>query len=143
MLRGNGAANTLSGGGGDDRLVGGFGRDTLAGGADRDTFVFDQRFIKSFTPDIVADFASRDDTMELHASAFTGLTKGVLEDFRLKVIGYGTQTAGVDKSDRILYDKDDGNLYFDRDGAGSQYGRVKFAEVDDDTALSNTDFLIV
>ncbi|WP_286829546.1 M10 family metallopeptidase C-terminal domain-containing protein, partial [Kordiimonas sp. UBA4487] len=58
---GDDSANHLMGEGGDDRLIGGCGDDTLAGGAGADTFVFEADFVR----DLVTDFTSGDDVIDL------------------------------------------------------------------------------
>ena len=135
--------DTVIGGEGSDRLTGGYGNDVLTGGAGGDAFLFLNSLSATKNLDIILDFSHNDDVMQLSASKFIGLDVGTLEDYRFKVIGYDSQTEGVDKSDRILYEKDDGDLFFDRDGSGTEYGRVKFATVSDNTDLNWTDFFII
>lgn len=135
--------DTLIGGEGSDRLTGGYGNDVLTGGAGGDAFLFLNSLSATKNLDIIRDFSHDDDVMQLSASKFAGLDLGTLEDYRFKEIGFDSQTAGVDKSDRILYEKDDGDLFFDRDGSGTEYGRVKFATISDNTSLNWTDFFIV
>ncbi|HWL56778.1 MAG TPA: calcium-binding protein [Paracoccus sp. (in: a-proteobacteria)] len=77
-LIGNGAANQLVGGAGNDtlnglagndRLVGGAGKDVLTGGAGADTFIFNtiQESGKGAARDVIADFVSGVDTIQLSA----------------------------------------------------------------------------
>jgi Ca2+-binding RTX toxin-like protein len=151
-LAGNGRANGLAGGSGndklfgndgDDRLNGGYGNDTLTGGAKNDTFVFANSLNKAENVDTMTDFLHVSDTMELDSSRFAGLFEGTLSAPRFKVIAGATSTKGVDGTDRILYDKSHGDLYFDRDGSATKYARVLFAHVDDRTNLDHTDFMVV
>ena len=76
-------------------------------------------------------------------SVFAGLSLGKLAKSAFALISSTTSNSGVDKADRILYDKGDGDLYFDRDGSGTHYNRVKFAHVADDTVINQTDFFVV
>ncbi len=48
-----------------------------------------------------------------------------------------------DASDRIAYDTDGGQLYFDRDGSGAAFGRVLFAVVDPGLGLTAGEFAII
>ncbi|MBS9778198.1 MAG: hypothetical protein KGV50_05480 [Gammaproteobacteria bacterium] len=50
-------------------------------------------------------------------------------------------TTAKDSNDRIIYDKDNGDLYYDADGNGSTVA-VKFASVTDDTDISYTQFIV-
>lgn len=141
-LVGGSGDDRLAGGAGDDRLAGGAGEDRLWGGAGHDSFVFDAGLNARNNVDEITDFADGDMIL-LSVNVFKGLHEGALEDFRLKEVAYETQTKGVDKSDRVIWEKDDGELFFDRDGSGSKYGRVKFAELKDHADLSHVDFLVV
>ncbi len=63
----------------------------------------------------------------LDYAVFTGLSAGAQASSRVPVEQYGQ---AADNTDRIIYDRDDGILYFDRDGAGDA-NRVRFAILDD------------
>jgi VCBS repeat-containing protein len=77
ILDGGGGADFLSGGAGNDRLIGGAGNDRLEGGAGADTFVFAAQGDSSisalrsdgakFMPDLILDFASGQDKIDLAA----------------------------------------------------------------------------
>jgi Ca2+-binding RTX toxin-like protein len=151
-LYGKEGSDALLGGDGDDalsgfteidRLDGGYGNDDLSGGEGVDTFVFANTLNATKNVDTISDFSHVDDTMELAMSKFIGLAAGTLEDFRLKEISGATSTKGVDSTDRILYDKAHGDFYFDRDGSKTDYARILFAHVADNTSVDNTDFLVV
>lgn len=108
----------LQGGAGDDFLYGGAGNDTLRGGtsaADRgkDGFVFNTPAHSTINHDKIVDFNPVDDTVHLWASAFSGVATGVSE------AAFRTGAKALDPSDRIIYDKATGNLYYDADGNGS------------------------
>ena len=112
----------INGGGGGDRAYGGLGDDILNGGKGRDYLYGDDgadTFFFNVAPgganrDRIGDFRPEDDSIRLENSVFKGLAAGALAPGRFKDIGTGTQ----DANDRILYDSDDGRLYFDRDGLG-------------------------
>jgi serralysin len=78
----------------------------------------------------------------LDNAVFSSLKTGTLSSSSFQLISSGTSSKGVDSNDFILYDKSDGDLYFDRDGSKGRYHRVLFAHVVDGTAMSNIDFHI-
>ncbi|MNU08007.1 hypothetical protein D3C72_2538740 [compost metagenome] len=49
----------------------------------------------------------------------------------------------ADSNDRILYDQDRGDLYYDRDGSGTAYAAVKIAEIANFTTLTHADFFVI
>jgi hypothetical protein len=75
ILRGFAGNDRLVGNGGADRLEGGSGRDILTGGADADIFIFrnGDTGADSLTCDIVADFVSAVDDIDLQIVAGAGL----------------------------------------------------------------------
>ena len=139
---GNSAANALTGNSGANALNGRTGADTLKGGAGADTFVFDTK-LTSGNVDTVGDFSHASDTFDIDNAVFAGLHAGNLAGGAFKLIASASSTKGVDGTDRILYDKTHGDLYFDRDGSGGQYGRVLFAHVTDGIGVDSTDFHVV
>lgn len=144
-LTGDSGRNRLDGGLDDDRLAGGGGKDVLTGGEGNDRFVFDAPLSRSRNVDVIADWSGisgDNDRFALDTAVFKGLSGQSLAANAFTLIANGASTREVDRSDRILYDKAHGDLYFDRDGSGDRYDRVKFAQVDDRTALNPDDFLI-
>jgi Ca2+-binding RTX toxin-like protein len=89
--------------------------------------------------DQVTDYNVAADRIEIDNAVFTGLATGTLaaSAFRANAAGQAT-----DASDRIIYDTDNGHLYFDADGnAGG--GRVRFAILDPGLAMVAAEFLVV
>jgi Ca2+-binding RTX toxin-like protein len=127
--------DTLLGGNGVDSLWGGLGRDTLVGGTGKDIFYFDA--FGSADADKIADFSVKDDTIGLDASFFDALDVGVLS-----AAAYKAGTKATDSSDRIIYDKATGNLYYDPDGNGGQSQQL-IATLSKNLAITNADFLII
>jgi Ca2+-binding RTX toxin-like protein len=132
-LYGRGGDDWLYGGGGGDALYGGAGDDTLTGGAGLDTFVFDPVTVAVGGVDLITDFNSADDTIDL-GQAFTGIGRGSLslEQFR---VGLGAQTS----QEQIIYNKKTGELFFDADGNGPQ-SQVNFAQFSAGTEVTSWDF---
>ncbi len=136
-LTGNALRQTLTGNAGANRLDGGGGNDTMTGGAGADSFQFSAALAGNI--DTITDFNVAADTIRLENAVFIGLSPGTLTtaDFRLN----GTGLAG-DASDRIIYEADTGNLYFDVDGTGAT-ARVQFAVLDAGLVLTSADFLVI
>ncbi len=146
-LTGNTQANTLKaglgndqidGGAGNDLIYGNAGADTLTGGSGADAFVFDTDF-GGGNFDIITDFKAVDDTMQLDNAVFALLPGGVLAASAFAANASGS--AGR-STDRIIYETDTGNLYFDADGTGFGLA-VQFAEIDNRLTLTNADFFVI
>jgi Ca2+-binding RTX toxin-like protein len=129
--------NKLFGGAGDDDLTGGSGIDRLVGGAGRDVFVF-KTALRSAQHDTITDFRAVDDVIRLDNIVFTAFTTlGTMLATRFHV-----GVAAADAGDRIIYDRAEGVLSYDRDGTGSA-AAVIFAVVDPGTALGYQDIVII
>ena len=133
-IYGNAASNSISGGAGNDYLVGGMGSDTLTGGAGKDAFAF-------ATPregiDTIKDFKVADDDFYITRSGFgAGLTAGYIttDQFRLG-------SSAQDGSDRFIYNKGTGAVYFDADGLGGA-AQVQIAKISTGLSLTNKDFFV-
>lgn len=121
-ITGGNRADFLVGGGGDDKTNGSLGNDTHIGGAGKDVFVFDTKLGPN-NIDTILDYTAADDTIQLDKNIFKGLADGSLAPG-----SFASNTAGnaVDAGDRIIYDSDSGELYFDADGSGAA-AKVQFA----------------
>jgi Ca2+-binding RTX toxin-like protein len=138
-LTGNAGNNLLTGEGGNDTIAGKGGNDSLYGGAGKDFFVFDTALNKTTNVDDIDDFSVKDDTFKLDNAIFTKITgTGTLSSAQFWASASGK---AHDASDRIIYDKDDGKLYYDSDGSGKA-AAVLFATLSDGLKLTNADFLI-
>jgi Ca2+-binding RTX toxin-like protein len=136
-ITGNGSANRINGAGGADRLNGGLGSDTLTGGTGADTFFF-TKTLSSANVDRITDFYAPEDTMRIDNAVFVGLAGGALAPSAFRISASGAQ----DATDRIIYNKATGALFFDKDGLGGA-GMVKFAQLNAGTSLSAADFFVV
>jgi Ca2+-binding RTX toxin-like protein len=131
----------LKGLGGNDFLHGGTGNDRLYGNSGKDAFVFDTKPHKSANKDVIQDFNVRDDTIRLENSSFTkvGKSGAVLSSSMFWANNTGK---AHDKSDRIIYDKDSGVLYYDPDGTGSAKA-VAFTNIQKKLAMTHKDIYLI
>lgn len=117
---GNVLDNDIRGNSGDNRLRGREGSDTLTGNGGADTFVFDTALGEV---DRIRDFTSGTDVLELDDAIFTALGAGGLSAIAFRAASSAVATS---VNHRILYDTDDGRLFYDEDGSGAA-ARVHFA----------------
>jgi len=137
---GGGGADAIAGQGGSDRIDGGFGNDILNGGNGGDTFVFSTALNAANNVDIIEDFNTSADLIELAATIFSSLAAGNLAAAAF-FKGSGA-TAAQDANDRIIYDTATGGLYYDSDGINGA-AAIKFATLDNiPLNLNAGDFLI-
>jgi serralysin len=123
-LIGNSASNSLSGGAGSDILTGGFGNDRMAGGDGADIFVFTSAGHsidyairsdgKKFLPDVLTDFTSGVDKIDLSA---IDADAGTAADEAFSFIGTGAFTH---QAGQLRYEVVDGRAHIlaDTDGNG-------------------------
>lgn len=136
---GNGA-ETLLGSAAADLIGSGAGADVLTGRGGRDVFVFDAALLVG-NADHITDFTAtgaESDTIQLARGVFTTLGAGALAEDAFKDLG----TGAADASDRILYDRSTGGLFYDADGSGAG-AQVQFATLDNLPTLSAANFAIV
>ncbi|MFI0849625.1 hypothetical protein [Mesorhizobium sp. IMUNJ 23232] len=135
-LSGNNYAQKIVGNAGDNRLDGKGGLDTLVGYKGDDTFVLS--WTGPYHSPTIADFTSGEDLIELRSLSFS-LPSGALGAgvFRANTTGLAEGA-----SDRIIYDTDDGMLYYDPDGSGA-YSKVLIAKFVGLPALASSDFVVV
>ena len=137
---GDGAANELRGLGGNDVLAGGPGNDVLVGGTGIDRFLFNTALDVLTNVDLIVDFNVADDVIQLQSTIFTVLaSRGVLTTDQFAANASG---AAQDANDRVIYETDTGNLYYDSNGS-IDGGSTLFARVSSELPLSNEDFFIV
>jgi hypothetical protein len=134
---GNAQANTIVGNSGKNTIDGGLGNDVLTGGAGKDSFVF------STAPgpanfDTITDFNVPADTIRLEGGVFTDIGNGKLSKAEFHASNSGN---AKDASDRIIYDKDTGKLFWDEDGKGGE-AKVLFADLAPGLNITHKDFFI-
>lgn len=135
-LRAKSTDDLLVGGAGNDRLNGLFGHDVLVGGAGRDTFVFDRNASTSGNSDLICDFVSGQDTLELSSLKLKSLAAGFSSDN----LFFGEKAH--DANDFIVYNRSTGELFYDRDGSGSRSAQL-IATLDNHATLRVDDFDII
>jgi len=137
LIDGGAGNDKVYGESGDDLLSGGLGRDTLTGGSGEDFFAFESRLSK-YEIDSVTDFSVKYDTIMLWKGIFkvAASSSGVISSgaFRLG-------SKAEDSSDRIIYNKSSGALYYDPDGTGSK-AAVQFAKLDKSLKMTYKDFIL-
>lgn len=140
VIKGFGGNDVLKGGAGNDYLYGGLGNDKLYGNSGKDSFVFDTRPNKSTNKDTIVDFSVRDDTIRLDNEVFTKAGA----NGALKSGAFWASTSGKahDANDRIIYDTDGGQLYYDADGSGKG-AAVQLAQLSKNLMLTYKDFYIL
>ncbi len=127
VLVGGGGIDNLYGQAGNDRLIGGTGVDNLYGGAGNDVFVLQKL---AADRDILRDFLSADDQIEISASLFgAGLIAGQ-QVTGLQFVSNNTGTAanGGDITTRFVFNYSNGALFFDTNGSASG-GSVQIATI--------------
>ena len=127
---GNALANSLTGNSGNNMLDGGAGADTLVGGEGDDGFILSS----SVGVDTIVDFKSGSDLIYLDALAFglfnketlTGYNEGGVTAADFTVIEQD-ETMTENSGAYFIYDKNDGSLAVDSDGAGTDATAVDVA----------------
>ncbi len=133
-----GAGNDiLFGEDGADRLRGGAGNDIMFGGGGADRFGFGGALNRLTNVDTIGDFSTTDDRIELDNAIFRGLAEGALRASR-----FVNGTSAGDASDRIIYDRASGNLWFDADGTGAS-AKVLFAVLANQPVIDAGDFIVI
>ncbi|MBN3958004.1 calcium-binding protein [Nostoc sp. NMS8] len=133
---GGNSGDVLYGYNGNDLLTGGKGNDALYGGDGTDTFAFNNY---NEGIDTLADFNPTDEVIQVSATGFGGsLAVGTLSASKFTIGSTATAIA-----QRFIYDNNTGALFFDRDGSGSAFSQVQFAQISIGLSLSATNFVVV
>lgn len=135
-LSGGAGADTLFGDAGNDTLLGGAGTDRLTGGAGEDVFAFTH--LGGVHRDVITDFSSRQDNLHFDNDAFDDLSY----TGQLRAANFVLGSAAQDASDRFIYQRGTGNLWYDADGSGAAR-KVLVAELTDGTALTAADIFVL
>ncbi|MCB2073004.1 MAG: hypothetical protein H6917_16930 [Novosphingobium sp.] len=130
-------ANIVIGTDADDEIVGSTNADTLTGGAGADVFFFQGAFGDA-NVDRIVDFSRWEgDKFGLDPTIFDGVeNRG---SFERRALRSGEEAR--DDTDRIIYNKKTGELFYDPDGRGGEDG-VLFALVEPGTTIYTSDFVV-
>ncbi|MCP4386619.1 MAG: calcium-binding protein [Hyphomicrobiales bacterium] len=119
-LSGGKGDDKIKGGKGSDRIDGGKGNDVLSGWKHFDQFAFSTKLNKNKNVDEITDFQLLFDTIGLHTDIFKKVGNNLDNGEFIK--GKNAQ----DNNDCILYNKNNGKLFYDKDGKGGD-DKVQFA----------------
>ncbi|HEX8669146.1 MAG TPA: calcium-binding protein [Allosphingosinicella sp.] len=123
--------------GGITYLHGGDGMDTLVGSSSEiEYYVFDTALDAATNVDTITKLRSEDQIV-LDDAVFTALSDGALAAGQFR-----TGSAATDGDDRIIYDRNTGNLYYDADGVGGA-AQIHFATLTGSPILTAADFVVV
>ena len=124
----------------NDILIGSKTANQMTGGTGDDTFHFRSN-LGPANIDTIIDFAVGSDTIELENAIFTAIAQptGSLLSGYFKANAAGVAT---DANDRVIYDTNGGQLYYDADGNGGGTA-VQFAQMGGLPALTFNDFDVV
>jgi pimeloyl-ACP methyl ester carboxylesterase len=134
---GTSGGNSLTGTSGADVIDGLAGNDILIGGSGNDGFVFDTALNATTNVDTIMDFNVDGDTIRLSNTIFSKLSEGNLRSSNFRV-----GDKALDSNDYIVYNKNTGALYYDKDGSGSA-AAVKFAAIDNKALLTAANFIVI
>jgi Ca2+-binding RTX toxin-like protein len=138
VLVGNGGADVLWGRGGNDVLEGGEGADSIALGLGNDALVFSDLYIGNGVHTI-SDFNPADDEIRFDAFFDDGLPLGPLAANRF--VANNAPVASGARA-QFLYDRNDGLLSYDSDGAGTDVA-ILLATFTNKAYLTAADFVVV
>jgi Ca2+-binding RTX toxin-like protein len=146
VLGGDGIDNVF-GGDGADTVDGGVGNDAIEGGVGSDRFLFSVAPGES-NRDSVSDFAAGADRLVLDGNAYSEI--GPSGSFsanddrfeRFVNLGPSTNVQGFDPEDRVLYDIDTGEVFYDPDGSGGAVAQ-RFAVLQGAPNLQATDIEVI
>src|SRR5207237_9011918 len=99
-------------------LAGGAGNDSLNVGDDPDSYAF--REFGAANADVITDFGSNWDNIQLDAAAFGAIgAAGRFAAGDVRFYAAAGATGGHDADDRIVYNTSTGQLFYDADGSGA------------------------
>jgi len=137
-LYGRSGNDYLRGGTGDDRIYGGSGADNLYGDAGKDAFVFNTTAKGTTDVDSIRDFSAVSDTIWLDNSVF----KALGGNGALRSSAFWSGSEAHDATDRVIYDRSSGTVYYDPDGTGAA-DQVAVAKLTTTPRVTFADFLVV
>jgi Ca2+-binding RTX toxin-like protein len=154
-IYGNTANNVLNGKAGNDYLTGSEGNDTLVGDVGNDTLTGDAGsdmltggggadYFNFYDPtqgvDRIVDFSVADDTIGISSYGF--INGGLQPRAALTAEQFHIGVSAADGSDRVIYNRTTGGLFFDADGTGAT-AQVQIATLSTGLAMTNTDIYVL
>jgi len=136
ILLGKLGNDTLIGGAGNDTLVGDVGADILTGGSGKDVFCFQS---KTQGIDKITDFSVIDDTIQVSRAGFGG---GLIAGKAISSAQFRVGSTAGNSSDRFIYNRNTGTLFFDADGRGGS-SQTQIATLSSNLGLTNADIFVV
>jgi beta-glucanase (GH16 family) len=138
-LHGTGDADSISGGAGDDTLISYAGQDIYTGGAGNDRFWLYNEPTLGNVVTITDMNEDGNDTVYLHGDIHFNIGP----DGALAPGAFVVGNRATDADDRLIYNQENGLLFFDSDGNGNQAGVAKLAQFNPGTVLTTSDFFIL
>jgi hypothetical protein len=139
LLKGGLGDDYFDGADGNDTLIGGYGMDQLIGGSGQDIFQFELTPVATALSTIF-DFTSGADKIHLKGSKFD-LGAHVGKTLTEETLCLGATP--TKSSQKITYNKETGDLFYDPDGSELRYEAIKFATFINKPDLSYNDFLVI
>jgi Ca2+-binding RTX toxin-like protein len=135
-LVGDSDRDYLIGGDGNDILRGGTGKDILIGGNGNDIFILNQ---PDRGRDEILDFKVTEDIIQISVKNYGS---DLLPNTILSIDQFVLGSIALDSSDRLIYNPNNGSLFFDADGIG-EIELVKIASLGIGLGLTNENILVV
>lgn len=126
---GNAGNNSLIGGFGNDTIYGGAGNDTMSGGAGADYFVFNSTLNQSTNLDLIIDFQSGIDHLQLSKSIFKSFSTATVLSSAQFYENTTTTVAANSATDYLIYMFTTGGLYYDADGNRGTSSPIEIAVI--------------
>lgn len=89
--------------------------------------------------DTITDFSVVDDIINVSKAGFGG---GLPAGAAITAAQFRLGSAAGDESDRFIYNKGTGGLFFDIDGTGAT-GQLQFAQLSANLALTKSDIFVI
>ncbi len=134
IINGDAGNDVFIGGSANDTLIGGAGSDTLTGSGGADAFTFNA---PNQGVDLITDFVAAD-SIRVSAAGFGG---GLSAGSAISIGQFRIGAAAADASDRFIYNANNGNLFFDGDGAGGA-AQVQIATLAGTPNLASADIVV-
>ena len=140
ILKGEVGDDQIYGGSGNDTIFSGEGNDVIYSGKGDDVIVFDVAPDTASNIDAIYDFSRGSDLIGLSADVFSDFSLGELS--KNEFFSARGAVEALTASQRIIFNRDTGDLYYDADGVGG-VDAVKIASLYGVHKLTVDDFVIL